>query len=215
MTSIPTSSTNPSYFDPAPLIPGWSIHPIPSFTLSAAGLLALADLSTIAQRTALRGGSSWFDSLTLVPGLHYQQAADELARSEGLTILIAVEDPASDGSVVRHRIVNQAVVNYVLRIAKDGETVLLDVGELPSRSRTKGNSQSQRAVLYAGGEAEHGDELTWAAHLLYLASPALTCVAVVLVILLSDCELTLLYLDNSRASIELQIIGKMVLTQHA
>lgn len=189
MNAVPTSSTTSStYFDPKPLVPGWTTRPIPSFTLSAAGLLVLADLSTIAQRTALRGGSSWFDGLLLVPGLHYQQAADELARGEGATILIAVEDPGSDGTVVRHRIVNQAVVNYVLRVAKDGETVLLDVGELPKRPRNKGTSKSQRAVLYAGEEADHREELTWTAHLLYLASPVLTCIAVVLIILLADCK---------------------------
>lgn len=188
-----TSGTAPTFFDPTPLVPGWTTHPIPSFTLSAAGLLALADLSTTAQRTALRGGSSWFDTLLLVPGLHYQQAADELARGEGAPVLVAVEDPAAAtdpaASVLRHRIVNQAVVNYVLRIAKEGETVLLDVGAVPTRPRTSGASKSQRALLYAGAEAERGPELSWAAHLLYLASPALTCVAVILIILLSDCEL--------------------------
>lgn len=193
MTTIPTSKTSPTYFDPTPLIPGWTTHPIPSFTLSAAGLLVLADLSTVAQRTALRGGSSWFDSLLLVPGLHYQQAADELARGEGAAVLIAVEDSGSDGAVLSHRIVNQAVVNYVLRIAKEGETVLLDVGAVPSRSRTRGTTKSQRAVLYAGQEADHGQELSWAAHLLYLASPALTCVAVVLIVLLSDCKWSTLH----------------------
>lgn len=188
MSSNPTSSTSASYFNPTPLVPGWTTRPIPSFTLSAAGLLVLADLSTIAQRTALRGGSSWLDSLLLVPGLHYQQAADELARGEGAPALVAVEDPQRDGTVVRHRIVNQAVVNYVLRIAKEGETVVLDVGEVPARPRTRGTGRSQRAVLYAGASAEHGEEMSWVAHLLYLASPVLTCVAVVLIILLADCE---------------------------
>lgn len=53
--------------------------PIPELSLSAAGLVALADLETIAQRTALTGTSSWFDGLVLAPGLHYQQAADGAA----------------------------------------------------------------------------------------------------------------------------------------
>lgn len=57
--------------------------PLPSLSLSAAGLVALADLQTIAHRTALTGTSSWWDSLVLAPGLHYQQAADGVAGSDG------------------------------------------------------------------------------------------------------------------------------------
>ncbi|KAL0937439.1 uncharacterized protein CTRU02_207170 [Colletotrichum truncatum] len=57
--------------------------PIPEITLSAAGLVALADLQTIAHRTALTGTSSWFDALVLAPGLHYQQAADGVASDSG------------------------------------------------------------------------------------------------------------------------------------
>ncbi|KAF9879561.1 hypothetical protein CkaCkLH20_03104 [Colletotrichum karsti] len=56
--------------------------PIPSLSLSAAGLVALADLQTIAHRTALTGTSSWFDGLVLAPGLHYQQAADGVVAGE-------------------------------------------------------------------------------------------------------------------------------------
>ncbi|KAK2777857.1 hypothetical protein CKAH01_11903 [Colletotrichum kahawae] len=62
-----------------PIIPK---TPLPSLSLSAAGLVALADLQTIAHRTALTGTSSWWDSLVLAPGLHYQQAADGVAGSD-------------------------------------------------------------------------------------------------------------------------------------
>ncbi|KAM3461291.1 hypothetical protein MY5147_009946, partial [Beauveria neobassiana] len=62
----------------APLIPSWTSTPIPSLSFSAGGLLALADLGTIARRTAVVGGASWLDALVLAPGLHYQQAADAL-----------------------------------------------------------------------------------------------------------------------------------------
>ncbi|TQN64501.1 hypothetical protein CSHISOI_10923 [Colletotrichum shisoi] len=58
---------------PLPLL---SKKPIPGLSLSAAGLVALADLRTVANRTALKGTSSWLDALVLAPGLHYQQAAD-------------------------------------------------------------------------------------------------------------------------------------------
>lgn len=196
MTTIPQGS-----FISIPFISSWHAHPIPNFTLSAAGLIVLADLSTIAQRTALRGGSSWLDSLLLVPGLHYQQAADELPRGEGFAVLTAVEI-SREGKPVAHRIVNQAVVNYVLRTAKEDRTVVLDVGEIPTRSRgrrEKARARGQRAMLYGGGrpgggreQDHHADgELTWAAHLLYLASPVLTCVAITFIVLLGDCEFSI------------------------
>lgn len=185
-----------------PLIHGWTTTPIPNFSLSASGLLVLADLSTIAQRTVLRGGSSWLDSLLLVPGLHYQQAADELSRAEGAAQLTAVE-MQPDGTPTTHRIVNRAVVSYVLRTAKEGKTVVLDVGELPvktpswttpsSSRRRRWSGQGQRGMVY-GGKDRTGQGLSWAAQSLYLASPVLTCVAISFVVLLQDCEYPVLSL---------------------
>ncbi|KAI7781732.1 hypothetical protein LA080_014363 [Diaporthe eres] len=151
--------TTPSTNTLHTLIPGWTNTPIPNFSLSAAGLLVLADLNTIAQRTSLRGGSSWFDSLLLAPGLHYQQAADEVACGDAKT-LVAVEIQP-DGKPTSHQIVNQAVVNYVLRTAKEGETVVLDVGEIPVKSRSwrtaRAGRGGQRASVYAGGWGGGGD----------------------------------------------------------
>lgn len=176
------------------LIPGWTNTPIPNFSLSAAGLLVLADLNTIAQRTSLRGGSSWFDSLLLAPGLHYQQAADEVAHGDAKT-LIAVEIQP-DGKTASHQIVNHAVVNYVLRTAKEGTTVVLDVGEIPVKSHSWRTGRTarggQRSSVYAGDGGGRGrgaalPDLGWTAHLLYLASPLLTCVAIVLIVLVGDC----------------------------
>ncbi|WQF82906.1 hypothetical protein CDEST_07920 [Colletotrichum destructivum] len=65
---------------PFPLL---SKEPIPGLSLSAAGLVALADLHTVANRTALKGTSSWLDALVLAPGLHYQQAADGVVGDSG------------------------------------------------------------------------------------------------------------------------------------
>lgn len=190
MASTTTTTTITS-----PFIAGWSSHPIPNFSLSASGLLVLADLSTIAQRTVLRGGSSWLDSLLLAPGLHYQQAADDLVRGDNAHILTAVEIER-DGKLTAHRIVNQAVVSYVLRVAKEGKTVTLDVGEIPVKKGSWGMGRQgmrrsgQRAILY-GGPSELKENLSWAAQLLYVASPALTCVAVTFIVLLADCECSL------------------------
>ncbi|ROV91607.1 hypothetical protein VSDG_07906 [Cytospora chrysosperma] len=182
---------------PKTIIHGWTNTPIPDFSLSAAGLIMLADLSTVAQRTALRGGSSWLDSLLLVPGLHYQQVADELSRGDTSAVLYAVEagSAASGGRPVSHRIVNQAVVGYILRAAQEGRTVVLDVGEEAPAGRARGwRARGTRASVYStgrrggGGGGRGGDlpDLGWAAHLLYLASPVLTCVASVFLILLGD-----------------------------
>lgn len=194
-----TTANNMAYTTPTTntlhtLIPGWTNTPIPNFSLSAAGLLVLADLNTIAQRTSLRGGSSWFDSLLLAPGLHYQQAADEVAHGDAKT-LIAVEIQP-DGKPASHQIVNHAVVNYVLRTSKEGKTVVLDVGEIPVKSRSWRTGRparaGQRASVYAGDWGSKGGrvalpDLGWTAHLLYLASPLLTCVAIVLIVLVGDC----------------------------
>ena len=60
----------------------WSAAPLPNISLDAAGLLALADLSTIADRTALTGGASFLDALVLCPGIHRQQTATELNKGE-------------------------------------------------------------------------------------------------------------------------------------
>lgn len=190
---------------PSTLIHGWTNTPFPNFSLSASGLIVLADLSTVAQRTALRGGSSWLDSLLLVPGLHYQQAADELlahgdlsSPSSSEAVLHAVEvardgdvDGDEDRPAVSHRIVNRAVVGYILRAAREGSTVVLDVGEVPpvggpsSRGWRVGRGGGGRASVYPMGGGDVPD-LGWAAHLLYLASPVLTCVAAVFVVLLGD-----------------------------
>ncbi|KAK0492837.1 hypothetical protein EDD18DRAFT_1357203 [Armillaria luteobubalina] len=51
-------------------------------TPEAAGLVALADLSTIVTRTALTGTATYLDALVLAPGLYQQQTADEVNHGE-------------------------------------------------------------------------------------------------------------------------------------
>ncbi|TKW49802.1 hypothetical protein CTA1_4958 [Colletotrichum tanaceti] len=79
---------------PFPLL---SKEPIPGLSLSAGGLVALADLHTIANRTALKGTSSWFDALVLAPGLHYQQAADGVVGGDGVGVAAATFRPGGSG----------------------------------------------------------------------------------------------------------------------
>lgn len=129
--------------------PDWTTKPIPNLSLSASGLIALADLSTIAQRTAITGGSSWMDTLLLAPGLQYQQAADELVKGSGVDAIVdAVE--GRDGKPTTFRINNAATAHYIQKIAQPGEQVTLDVGSLPSskaRYRLKRSDSGMRESL--------------------------------------------------------------------
>lgn len=88
------------------------------------------------------------------------------------------------------------MVNYILCTAIEGKTIVLDVGEIPVKSRgwrARGPRNRQMGGGGGGGGAGAGGagdqpDLGWAAHLLYLASPVLTCAAAVMIILLGDCE---------------------------
>ncbi len=93
---------------------------MPSMNLDLIGLLALADLDPIAQRTALAGSASWLDTLILCPGLHRQHLATELNRGEY---------PATAALTTGYvfRVENQATVYFLQRIAKTGHLTTLSV----------------------------------------------------------------------------------------
>lgn len=175
--------------------PNWSQTPIPHFQPSAGGLIALADLGTIANRTAIVGGSSWLDSLLLAPGLHYQQAADALAGSDKASY-DAIE--LYNGKALTYSITNPATIRYLQRLASAGQKVVVDVGSIPHRThysmtggggrrrrRRRRSMGGQRATIWA---EPGGSDLGWLSHVLYLASPVLTILAFVFMILLQECE---------------------------
>lgn len=165
--------------------PEWTTHPIPGVSLSAGGLLALADLSTIAQRTVITGGSTWLDSLLLAPGLHYQQAAEELAKRSGPSVILDAVEQAREGHSMTFRVNNAATAHYIQRIARAGETVTLDVGCLPApKFRLRRSKSGLHFTIWA---IDTIPDLGWLSHLLYLISPVLTIAALVLVTLLGDC----------------------------
>ncbi|KAK4162044.1 hypothetical protein QBC43DRAFT_322785 [Cladorrhinum sp. PSN259] len=114
-------------------IPGWVQKPFPGITLSAGGLLALADLHTIAERTAITGGASWMDILLLAPGLHYQQAADQLFRKGGEAI-VAMVDKGS-GSAERP-------IEFELDRNDDAAAATGGNGAAPKKTSTLNRSQS-------------------------------------------------------------------------
>jgi hypothetical protein len=177
--------------------PNWNTRPIANFALSASGVVALADLSTIAQRTAIVGGSSWLDAFALAPGLHYQQAADMLAEDSKAgnahQTYSAVE--LSQGKTSTYNITNPATLRYLQRVGRTGEMVTIDVGMMPKRqyfgrwgSRKGRIGVGQRASIWQ----DHGEDLGWLSHALYLAAPVLTIIAFLFMILLQDCEYLLL-----------------------
>ncbi|PPJ49608.1 hypothetical protein CBER1_01945 [Cercospora berteroae] len=79
-------------------------------SLDAAGLVALADLSTLAKRTALTGTSSLLDIFVIAPGLHRQQTAVDLNHGEY---------PACAAMTTGYvfRVENQAMVFYLQNVA--------------------------------------------------------------------------------------------------
>ena len=168
-------------------IEGWVQKPFPTLTLSASGVLALADLQTIAQRTAITGGASWMDTLLLAPGIHYQQAADELFRKGGAAAIIDVVDEF-DGSAVIFKLNNAATANYIQNVAKPGETVTLDVGRaIAARGRYKLHRSKGGDTATAWRENQVTD-FGGISHALYLAGPVLTVAAISFIVIFKDCE---------------------------
>ncbi|KAL6822885.1 hypothetical protein J3E69DRAFT_338130 [Trichoderma sp. SZMC 28015] len=191
-----------------PLIAAWTSTPIPHLSLSAGGLLALADLNTIAQRTAIAGGSSWLDAFVLAPGLHYQQAADLLTPEYGSGKLVL---STLDGGARQFVVSNVAMVKYLRRLweregkygvvtlyvrAENGvggisfsSSLSLLLGRDDSRRRSQRRWQRD---LRRQLEMEHKShvrevlEMDWVSHALYLLSPLLTVTAIVFMVLLQD-----------------------------
>ncbi|PTB62574.1 hypothetical protein BBK36DRAFT_1128795 [Trichoderma citrinoviride] len=187
-----------------PFIKSWSSTPIPNLSLSAGGLLALADLNTIAQRTAIAGGSSWLDAFVLAPGLHYQQAADLLTpeyngAGGGASKLVL---STLDGKKTRLVVSNVGMVKYLRRLwereGRYGVVTLYgdgaegDVGSGRRRRQRRWLRDLRRAKLVEEGDRRKRGkvrevlEMDWVSHVLYLLSPLLTVGAIVLMVLLQD-----------------------------
>ncbi|KAF7793771.1 hypothetical protein EIP86_004892 [Pleurotus ostreatoroseus] len=133
---------------------------ISGIQLDSAGLVALADLSTIQQRTALMGTASIFDILFLAPGIHTQQDADCVNCGE-----LPTTGALHSGYVFR--VENPATVNYLRKIGRTGHLVTVHVQDETRRTRLA----RHLARLLVGGPV---------ASLLYALGIALTvaCVAI-------------------------------------
>lgn len=89
-------------------------------SLDAAGLVALADLTSITERTALRGDASWLDILFLAPGIHRGQLAGEVNKGE-----LPICGAMTSGYVFR--VENQATVAFLQKIGVTGHLTVIDV----------------------------------------------------------------------------------------
>ncbi|MCJ1433989.1 hypothetical protein MMC27_003354 [Xylographa pallens] len=102
----------------------WSDNPITGITLDSAGLLALADLEVVEERTALTGSSTYLDTFVLCPGMHRQQHATGVNGSE-LPAVAAL----TSGYVFR--VENPATVLFLQKIGKTGHLVNAEVSHVP------------------------------------------------------------------------------------
>ena len=142
--------------------------PIPGASLDATGLIALADLTTLAKHTALNGTSSFLDLLVLCPGIHRQQYATELNGGE-----LPPTAALTTGYVFR--VENQATVFYLQKMGVPGHLVTLRVEEVSKYKDKRRMSDVQdikRSVTLSS--------------LLYIAPILLTLTALVFVILMED-----------------------------
>lgn len=134
-------------------------------SLDATGLIALADLTTIAKHTALNGTSSFLDLLVLCPGIHRQQYATDLNGGE-------LPPTAALTSGYVFRVENQATVFYLQKMGVPGHLVTLNVEERKpagGRPDIKGMRKALNLAL-----------------LLYTTPILLTLTALVSVILMED-----------------------------
>ncbi|KGO76781.1 hypothetical protein PITC_089850 [Penicillium italicum] len=95
------------------------------FQLDAAGLVALADLQSIARWTAITGTSSFMDMLFLAPGIHKQSSAPSLSGGE-----LPPTGALTSGYVFR--VENEATVHFLQSVGKTGNLINLVVDSPPA-----------------------------------------------------------------------------------
>jgi hypothetical protein len=167
--------------------------PLPHVSLSTSGLLALANLTTTAQRTALTGTASWLDVLVLAPGLHYQQAAEAIGTA-GVNVYPAALLPEatnlSTGGV--RRVTNVAMVGYLQRVGRADQKCVVDVGNAAASSRKGAGTKRSFRFHGARGEIFGSSSLpavprqSLFSPLIYYTLPSMTLASVALMVSLQD-----------------------------
>ena len=150
----------------------WPLTPgnLPRVNIDAAGLVALADLTTIATRTCLTGTSCLLDAFVLCPGIHRQAMAPELNGGE-----YPACGAMTSGYVFR--VENPATVVYLQKVGRTGKLTNLVVEEIKHRSGAIG-------VLLDVFAAFHNSTLFTATA--YLGAVAMTVTALTLLAMSSN-----------------------------
>ncbi|PBK87620.1 hypothetical protein ARMGADRAFT_1016471 [Armillaria gallica] len=138
--------------------------------LQAAGLFALADLPTVAARTAVTGTASILDILILAPGMHRQQAVDDINHGE-----FPMTGAMTTGYVFR--VENPATVSYLQDIGRTGHLVTAKVLPHPSRNEELSRINRHLHSFFVAGVP---------ATLFYIVGPVLTGVVVALMGVIRD-----------------------------
>lgn len=135
--------------------------------------MALADLSTIARRTALTGTSNLIDALVVCPGIHKQQDAPDL---------VGGEYPACAAMTSGYvfRVENPATVLFLQKVGETGHLTTLSV---KPQNQPKAGFPVLRRLL--SGKVPAG-RTSWLANTAYAMAVAVTLVAIVIIILLQD-----------------------------
>ncbi|KAK0219178.1 hypothetical protein IW262DRAFT_1448973 [Armillaria fumosa] len=147
---------------------------ISGITLESAGLVALADLSTVAVRTALMGTASYLDVFVLAPGMHQQQSAVKINDGE-----LPNTGSMTNGYVFR--VENPATVSYLRHIGRTGKLVTAEVSLKPTHSPSNrfcnlDLSPHKNPFFVSGCRAT----------LLYLTCPILTIIVFALLVAIRD-----------------------------
>jgi len=117
---------------------------IPS-VFAAGGLVALAELTTIAERTARIGSASWLDIFVVAPGIHLHQKSPELANGGG-----ELPPTAALTSGYVFRVENQAMVGWLQSVGKTGNLVNVRVekAKVTSNGFFMSNGGPLSAIVY-------------------------------------------------------------------
>ena len=148
----------------------WAQSPFPRVSLDAAGLVSLADLSTVAKRTALTGTSNYLDVFIISPGFHRQQSAPDLNSGE-----YPACGALTSGYVFR--VENPATVVYLQKVGRTGQLTTLKV------SRRDEEMSALEKTLNAFFMHQNASLVS---ALAYLAAASLTVVSFVLLGLALD-----------------------------
>lgn len=147
-----------------------NVEKLSNISLDAAGIVALADLTSVARRTVLTGTSALLDCLILCPGLHRQQDAPKLNSGE-YPICAAM----TTGYIFR--IENQATVAFLQKVGRVGQLTTLSVSPKPN-----GGSVATRSLR----QVHNWQGTSAVSTVCILACAALTVMTISLMIYLAD-----------------------------